>query len=84
MRATSSTRCGPSSGSPRPAALLVLVLGHAQLLTGVHGHLGEVRHAQHLVMPPQRLQQLSHHLGDTATDAGIDLIEDERRDGSLS
>src|SRR5690348_17436564 len=59
-------------------------LRHLELLARVNRDLREVRDAEHLVVPPQGLQELAHDLRDAAADARIHLVEDERRHRRLA
>ena len=50
------------------------------MVVGERGDLGQVRHAQHLAARAERLQQAAHGRRDGAADAGVHLVEHERRD----
>ena len=55
------------------------VLGHDQVVVGAGGDLRQVRDGEHLAVAPELLHQPAHRLGDGAADAGVDLVEDQRR-----
>ena len=61
----------------RPAA--ELALRHRDLGVGVRRDLGEVRHAQDLVAPGQLGEVAADRHAGLAADAGVDLVEDQRR-----
>ena len=46
---------------------------------GVRRHLGEVTHAEDLVRPGERPERPADDLAEPATDAAVDLVEDEHR-----
>ena len=75
MRSVSSSG---RDGGPRPAALDLLA--DDPLVAGVAGHLGQVGHADDLVVPGQLGERLAQRRAEPAADAGVDLVEDERRD----
>ena len=80
IAASSATRCSSSSGAivVRDRAALDLLADHP-LAAGVAGHLGQVGHADDLVVPSQLGQRLAQGRAQPAADAGVDLVEDQRR-----
>ena len=59
---------------PSPAAFLDL-----HMLMGQGRHLGQMGDAQHLTVVGEPAQLAADDLGHTATDSGIDLVENQRR-----
>ena len=55
------------------------LLADHPLSVGVAGHLGQVGHADDLVMPSQLGERLAQGRAQPAADAGVDLVEDQRR-----
>jgi hypothetical protein len=53
------------------------LLRHAELVVRLRSNLRQVRHAQDLAATGEHVQLPTHHLGDGATDAGVDFVEDE-------
>ena len=60
-------------------ATVALVLLDPELGVGVRGDLAEMGHAQNLMRARQLPEAAAHGLGAPSADAGIDLVEDERR-----
>ncbi len=63
----------------RAHRLRVAALGHPEVRIGECGDLRQVRDAEHLPARAQCLEEPSDRRGDRAADAGVDLVEDERR-----
>ena len=80
MAASSATRCCSSSGvivvrdRPRSTCLRI-----DPLPVGVAGHLGQVGHADDLMVASQLGECLAQRRAEPAADAGVDLVEDQRR-----
>ena len=55
------------------------LLGDDEVVVGAGGHLRQVGHGQHLAVAAELLHQAAHRVGHGAADAGIDLVEDQRR-----
>jgi hypothetical protein len=62
---------------PRARPAVRDVLGHAQLMIRLRRDLWQVRHAQHLALAGEFVQLTSDHLGNGATYAGVDFVEDQ-------
>ena len=56
-------------------------LGDPDVLVGEGGHLRQVGHHEDLDVPGQHRQPAADLDGGAAADAGVDLVEDEGRDG---
>ena len=79
MRASSSTRASPSSGSTRATrAAAGDVLGDAQVVGGEGRDHGQVGDADDLAVPGQPPETLADRLGDRAADAGIYFVENQK------
>ena len=56
------------------------LLFHLEMLMRLRRHLRQMGHAQHLPIPAQTPQLLSHHFRHPAADAGVHFVENQRRD----
>ena len=87
--AAESPRSIAASSSTRPSSsrgvIVVRVRPRSTCLRMTHwrlrvaGHLGQVGHADDLMVPGQLGQRLAQHRAEPAADAGVDLVEDQRR-----
>ena len=59
--------------------VVVAVFFDAVVRVGVGGDLWQVGDAQHLPALPEGVQQAADGIGDFATDAGVDFVEDDGR-----
>ena len=84
MRAISATRASPATGA---TALVVVafarLLADDEVVVGARRDLRQVRDGEHLAACAELLHQPAHGLGDGAADAGVDLVEDQRRRRSV-
>jgi hypothetical protein len=62
---------------PRARLAVRDVLGHAQLVIRLRRNLWQVSHAQHLALAGELVQLTADHLGDGATYARVNLVEDQ-------
>ena len=58
-------------------------LGDDEVMVGAGRHLRQVRDGQHLAVAAELLHQPADRVGHRAADAGVDLVEDQRRRAGL-
>ena len=85
MRATSSTRSRPASGSHRDeGAAAADVLGHLPVVIAEARHLRQMGDAQDLAAAREVAQLAAQNDRLDAADAGVDLVEHQRRAAALA
>ena len=79
IAASSATRSDSPAGRSWSASGRARLLADDPLAARVAGHLGQVGHADDLMVPRQLGQRLAQRRAQAAADAGVDLVEDQRR-----
>ena len=70
-------------GEAGERSILHEFLGHDELRMGRRGDLRKMGDAEHLMASPRDLIFCTDRVRDLAADVGVDLVEDEQRDGVL-
>ena len=60
-------------------SVFVALLGDFQVICTLHGHLGEMGDAKNLFVGPEGFQLVAYDLGNSATNAYVDLIVNTTR-----